>query len=167
MGNKDTVTEANEHFDVILYPEKEENIEYKQGLTIKGSSDEFKDALRVWMSILENKDSNDRVFLDTKFKLSSFKPEKYGTRCNVTITKMDKSMICILSIFKSGTVLILEKKPSDITAVLEFSLGVFIPIIKAFLSGQMDITTFEALVWFQDSPNSFTQCGTPCSSQKI
>ena len=47
MGNKDTVTEANEHFDVILYPEKEENIEYKQGLTIKGSSDEFKDAFRV------------------------------------------------------------------------------------------------------------------------
>ena len=76
MGNKDTVTEANERFDVILYPEKEKNIKYKQGLTIKGSSDEFKDALRVWMSILENKDSNDRVFLDTKFKLSSFKPEK-------------------------------------------------------------------------------------------
>ena len=106
MGNKDTVTEANEHFDVILYPEKEENIEYKQGLTIKGSSDEFKDALRVWMSILENKDSNDRVFLDTKFKLSSFKPEKGGTRCNVTITKMNKSMNCILNIFKSGTVVI-------------------------------------------------------------
>ena len=47
MGNKDTVTEANEHFDVIIYPEKEENNEYKQGLTIKGSSDELKDALRV------------------------------------------------------------------------------------------------------------------------
>ena len=112
MGNKDTVTEANEHFDVILYPEKEENIEYKQGLTIKGSSDEFKDALRVWMSILENKDFNERVFLDTKFKLSSFKPEKDGTRCNVTITKMDKSMNCILNLFKSGTVLISRKKTS-------------------------------------------------------
>ena len=87
MGNKDTVTEANEHFDVILYPEKEENIEYKQGLTIKGSSDEFKDALRVWMSILANKDSINKVFLDTKFKLSSFKPEKDGTRCNFTIKK--------------------------------------------------------------------------------
>ena len=142
MGNKDTVPEANEHFDVILYPEKEENIEYKQGLTIKGSSDEFKDALRVWMSILENTDSNDRVFLDTKFKLSSFKPEKDGTRCNVTITKMDKSMNCILNIFKSGTVLISRKKPSYITSVLEYFSGVFIPIIKAFISEQMDITTF-------------------------
>ena len=30
----------------------------------------------------------------------------------------------------------------------------------------MDITTFEALVLIQDSPNSCTQCGTPCSSQK-
>ena len=30
----------------------------------------------------------------------------------------------------------------------------------------MDITTFQVLVLFQDSPNLCNQCGTPCSSQK-
>ena len=43
----DSVTEANEYFDCVLYPEQEEKIQKKQGLTIIGSSDGFNDALEV------------------------------------------------------------------------------------------------------------------------
>ena len=95
MGNKDTVTEANEHFDVILYPEKEENIEYKQGLTIKGNSDEFKDALRVWMSILENKDSNDRVFLVIMASTDSYSYPLSSSTSNLLLLKDTKYYIVV------------------------------------------------------------------------
>ena len=60
----DNVTELNEHFDCILYPEKEETISLKQGLTIKGSSNDYLEAVQAWRKILEAKDDGEKTFAD-------------------------------------------------------------------------------------------------------
>ena len=142
----DNVTETNENFDCVLFPEKEEKIELKQGITIKGSSEEYIEALKAWKDILENNDSRDRAFIDIRFKCGSFKKEKDGTKCTVSITKKNKVAKCILTIFKSGTILVIRTRPSDIIAVLDFSSEVLIPILKGMIAGQMGPKALEYLV---------------------
>ena len=48
--------ETNEFFDLISYPEKVENIADKQGITIKGTDQEFFEAGKGLKSLLEKKE---------------------------------------------------------------------------------------------------------------
>ena len=50
------IEEHYEYFDVISYPEKAEKATDKQGITIKGSDQEFLDASKSLRALLEAKD---------------------------------------------------------------------------------------------------------------
>ena len=131
MINLDNVTELNEHFDCILYPEKEEDISQKQGLTIKGSSDDFVGAIQVWRRILETKDDGEKTFENLIFKLSNFKVEKDCVKCIVSSRDKSSTMTkCTLSIFKSGTIMISRVRNQEVNAVIKFASGVFISALK-------------------------------------
>ena len=42
------VTETNEWYDVVVYPQKEEDVANKQGLAMKGSRDEYGKMIECW-----------------------------------------------------------------------------------------------------------------------
>ena len=80
----DLVTEANEFYEVTMYPEKEEERNAKQGLTIKGKEDEYARAVEFWRNLVESKDSVIREDSGIKWRIILVRIEKdrvKGTIC--------------------------------------------------------------------------------------
>ena len=86
----DLINESNEFFDCSVYPEKVENKSDRQGITIKGSAEEYLKATEIWRETLLKKDDLTRQLGDLKFKFNGFKKEKDGMKAIAYIEHGDK-----------------------------------------------------------------------------
>ena len=53
----DLLTESTDYYDIVFYPDTVDQLQDKQGVTIKGKSDELARAIGFWQSIIASKDS--------------------------------------------------------------------------------------------------------------
>ena len=79
------IEENNEYFDVTSYPEKADKALDKQGITIKGSDQEFLDASKALRALLEAKDGRSMKVMNLESKMTGFKKEKDGMKCTANL----------------------------------------------------------------------------------
>ena len=129
------IDESNEYFDLVSYPAKTENLSEKQGVTIKGTTQEFLDAAKALRCLLADKDGRLRMIETAKMKLTGFKKEKDGNKCIVNLENQESWRVCQLSVFHSGTILLSRVKNNDFEAVMEIASSVIVPILKKLIDG--------------------------------
>ena len=108
--DKKMIDESNEYFDLVSYPAKVENVSDKQGITIKGTAQEYLDAAKALRCLLAEKDGRLRMIGTAKMKLTGFKKEKDGNKCIANLEKQESWSNCQLSVFHSGTILLSRVK---------------------------------------------------------
>ena len=50
----DEITESTDHYDIVFYPEKAEQLQDKQGVTIKGKTEELARAVTCWQTTMRS-----------------------------------------------------------------------------------------------------------------
>ena len=140
------IQEANEHFDVCFFPEKEKNIENKQGITLKGNTDEYNDAFDGLKDIIWIKDGAEKVFNNKNFKFSNFKVEKDCLKAMVNL-KLDNGEVgrTMLSMFNSRTMMLSRQKKSDIKYAMSFAKDVLVPLTKGLICGNVKINDLDKI----------------------
>ena len=82
-----------------------------------------------WRDLLKSKDSSVRKHDGVLWKFLNVKKEKDGIKGTVSMGECFDSK-CVLTVFKSGTILLARSKGSPFEVVKEFASRVLIPITK-------------------------------------
>ena len=159
------IAEVNEHFDIVVYPEKEDKLLDKQGITVKGCSEQFRQTVELWRRMLVSKETRERKFKGASFKILKVSQEKGGSKAIVSVTEGK----CAMTVFNTGTILLARVKGSEFEAVREFATESFIPITKAIIEETVSSAELDKLflVDIGAAVNTCKQCGLGFSSQNL
>ena len=115
--NMNIINEVNEWFEATTYPEKDDDPANKQGITLKGTRDDYLRMVESWRKLLESRDETERSLNGVVWKLTTVKSEKDGIKGTIIIGGANK---CCLTIFKSGTIMLARAKANPFETVHQF-----------------------------------------------
>ena len=125
--------ESNEYYDCVLYPEEAEE---KQGITIKGTVDEFRLPVERMRQALGRKDARERTYGKLTFKLMAPILERNSKKSVVCIKGLGQWAKCAITIFRSSTISIARVKLHTIEVVIDFTTNIVIPMLKTLIEEQ-------------------------------
>ena len=88
-----------------------------------------------WRKLLESKDGREKTFNGKNWKILHVKAEKDSIKGTINIGAKGAHK-CIITVFKSGTMLLATAKSFSFDVVLDFASNILIPISRNIIKGK-------------------------------
>ena len=154
MNPCNEINESTDFFDILFYPEKADQLHEKQGVTIKGKTEELGQAVACWQTAMRSEAPEGRSYNGHHFRFTAVKNENNGVRAIIHASGGKAQ----LQVFKN-TIHLTKIKGGTSEHILQLAKDLLIPLTKAVAAAALSDQQEQLLGLSTTGEAKCMQCG--------